>query len=509
MDFLTQLGQKFAVGFPGFSIPDETRKIIKDYKIGNIILFKHNVESRAQLKQLCLEINTLVVETTGIKPFIMIDQEGGMVTRLSSDFINIPGAMALSATDDVASIYNCAKITGDELLEVGVNCNLAPVLDINSNDYNPVIGVRSYGEDSESVIKYSASMIKGLEDSGVLSCGKHFPGHGDTAVDSHLGLPIVDKSLDDLYQGELKPFIAAIKKGIPAIMTTHILFPQLDSTRLPATLNKTILTSLLREKLGFKGLIITDCMEMGAIAKEFGTVEAIKTTFLAGSDIACVSHHADKAQAAIENILKTGIDEALVEDSCIRILSFKAKYLVDNKAQETAVNATNIDRVKTIRENTITEYSGERKPFKANPIFISCYPFVVTLASNPENQELCFASLMQASFGGDKLINSIDPTDEEINTILEKAKGHTSVILGTYNGHIKKGQIKLAKALATLDIPLTVVALRNPYDLKDLPDNVYSIALYEYSKESIESLISYLKTNKINRNRIPFLTRSK
>ena len=196
-----------------------------------------------------------------------------MVTRLAPDAVNVPGNMAIAATGRIGDAYTAASITARQLRGVGVNFNLAPVLDVNSNRRNPVIGVRSFGDDAARVAALAREAVRGYADAGVLCCGKHFPGHGDTAVDSHLGLPCIDKPLAELEETELLPFRAAIESGIPAIMSSHILFPQIEKENVPATMSATIMRGILRGRLGFNGLTLSDCMVMDAIRKHYGTAD--------------------------------------------------------------------------------------------------------------------------------------------------------------------------------------------------------------------------------------------
>lgn len=492
---LNKIGQRLTIGFPGTSLDEQTIGIIRKYRIGNVILFQRNVESRKQLKELTDSIKSLIVEVTGIEPFIMIDQEGGMVTRLSDDFVNVPGAMALHATGNSLNARICGQITGRELSSAGVNFDLAPVLDVNCNPNNPVIGVRSYGEEPGSVIDYGIKMMTGLDEKGIISCAKHFPGHGDTAIDSHLGLPIVNKSLEQLELMELKPFEAAVKAGIPSIMTTHILFPQLDDSGLPATMSPVILRDILRKKMGYKGLIVSDCMEMGAISQHFGTVNAIGTALENGVDIACVSHHAELAAQAMEQIVQANIDEDQLRESYDRILTTKVRYVARHLKSRgaTADDAAEIDR---IGRSSVTICNIPQKgcpELGSRALFIGCLPFVVTMASNPENEQLSFARQLQEGLGGQSIVSSIDPDADEVLRIAEQAKGCSCIILGTYNGHVKRGQIALGKALEKLGIPMIVIALRNPYDLAFFDRSTFTMAVYEYSQRSLDWLKDFFR----------------
>ncbi len=261
MDWKMQIGQRIAGGFPGKEMDAEFIRMVKEYKVGNVILFEHNIESMPQIKRLCREIQKLVREETGHSAFIFIDQEGGAVTRLPLDGCSVCGAMAVTATGEAENAGILAGITARELRSAGVNFNLAPDMDVNNNPDNPVIGVRSYSDQAETVAEYGVAAIKGYQAENFPVCVKHFPGHGDTATDSHLGLPMIDKSLEELEKLELIPFRAAIENGIPAVMTSHILFPQLEKEKIPCTMSRHIITDILKGKLGFRGMVLSDCME--------------------------------------------------------------------------------------------------------------------------------------------------------------------------------------------------------------------------------------------------------
>ena len=191
MTLREMIGQKLVVGFPGTELDGEFIRLVEEYKVGNIILFRHNIESEEQLAALCAELRRRICAATGAEPFITIDQEGGVVTRLPDDTTNPPGAMAIAAAGGEENAYEMGYLTGCRLRALGVDFDLAPVMDVNSNPDNPVIGVRSYGDDPAAVARYATAMMKGLTEGGVYASLKHFPGHGDTAVDSHIGLPCI------------------------------------------------------------------------------------------------------------------------------------------------------------------------------------------------------------------------------------------------------------------------------------------------------------------------------
>ncbi|MDR2418927.1 MAG: beta-N-acetylhexosaminidase [Treponema sp.] len=324
-----QIGQRFIIGFDGHTLTPEFRRLLRQYKAGNVILFRENLQNAAQAKALCDDIKASVIEETGIPPFIAIDQEGGRVSRLPADMTNVAGAAEL-AVAGTAALVEAVTLTAAELRRIGVNFNLAPVLDVNSNPANPVIGTRSFGATPDLVAELGAAAVAAWERAGILCCGKHFPGHGDTSVDSHLELPCVDKTRAELEAVELLPFRRAIACGIPALMSAHILFPQVEPSRVPATMSKIIITSMLREQLGFKGLVLSDAMEMNAIKHYYGTPTGCIEAIRAGVDIVLVCHDTALMEASLVAVAETytngGFDNTAFDASTERIVQYKKKY---------------------------------------------------------------------------------------------------------------------------------------------------------------------------------------
>ncbi len=295
-DLTTLIGQRICVGFTGEKVTEELRDLIQRYKVGNILLFSRNVRSFDQLSALCAELRSLILSETGLPPLIMIDEEGGAVSRLGHLAGETPSAGALGAAGNPEDARCIGRIIGKRLRAAGINMNLAPVLDCLTQPANAVMGNRCFSPEPAQVARFGRAYIEGIRESGVLTCGKHFPGHGDTAVDSHFGLPVVDKSLAALEKTELVSFREAIRAGTDAIMSAHIVFPALESDGLPATVSSRVLRGLLREKLGFGGLIVSDGMEMQAILDLFPLPEGVLRALKAGVDLALVCH--EPAQAA-------------------------------------------------------------------------------------------------------------------------------------------------------------------------------------------------------------------
>lgn len=329
-----RIGQVLCFGWQGASreeartINAHARELVETLRVGGVVLMARNLNSADPNS-----IRTTLADLqrrAAVPLFIAIDQEGGTVNRLRAPFHEFPGNMALGATRNPDFAFQQAQAQARELLALGINWNFAPVMDVNNNPDNPIIGVRSYGADPELVAQMGSATIQGYQQEGLLACAKHFPGHGDTAVDSHLALPAIPGDRRRLESVELVPFRAAIAAGVGAIMTTHILFPALDAQR-PATLSHAILTKLLREELGYNGLVITDCLEMKAIADTVGTARGAVEALKAGADMVLVAHTLQvqrEVVSAIEQALASGdLSEERLDEAVSRVLTAKRRFL--------------------------------------------------------------------------------------------------------------------------------------------------------------------------------------
>jgi beta-N-acetylhexosaminidase len=293
-------------GFAGLAPPDWVRRAA-DAGLGGVVLFARNVRDRGQVAELT---GALRAERPDL--LVAIDEEGGDVTRLeAAKGSSYPGHLALGAADDVGLTARVAGAIAAELAAAGITMNLAPVADVNTNPANPIVGVRAFGSDPERVARHVAAFVEGTQRAGVAACAKHFPGHGDTSEDSHLGLPTVEADRVALLAGPLVPFRAAIEAGTRAIMTAHIRLPALDDA--PATLSRAVLHGLLRGELGFDGLIVTDALEMAAVSATVGVEEGAVRALAAGADALCLGHDLapGRVHAAIVGAVRTG---ALAEE---------------------------------------------------------------------------------------------------------------------------------------------------------------------------------------------------
>lgn len=328
-----KIGQMLLVGIDGTILDDNAKKMIAEDKVGGIILYKNNIKD---LKGLISLINAMKKSNSGNPAplFMSVDQEGGKVNRMPAEFTSIPSNGSVGAKSNAAAAEMMGKLLAREVQMSGFNMNFAPVLDINSNPDNPVIGDRSFGNTASKVIDLGIAEMKGIASEGIVPVVKHFPGHGDTSVDSHLELPVVNKSAEQLAGLEWLPFEAAIKEGTDAVMVAHILYPKIDPDK-PASLSSTIIGKQLRGDMGYQGLVITDDLTMGAITKNYDLATAAIDTINAGSDILLIAHEYDNEKLVLHSLInnvKSGkLQEARIDESVYRILALKAKYQLSDE----------------------------------------------------------------------------------------------------------------------------------------------------------------------------------
>jgi len=319
-----QAARLLTVGFHGQALND-TLKDLLDRGVSGVVLFARNIDTPQQVAAMIADIKRYA----GRPLFVALDQEGGLVTRLRKGFTQIPPMRAVGALDDPELTRELGRMIGRELRAVGVDVNYAPVLDVDTNPQNPIIGNRSFSRVPEVVARLGIALAQGLEAEGVASCGKHFPGHGDTAQDSHQELPRLPHAMQRLEAVELLPFRAAVAAKLAAIMTAHVIFEPLDA-EYPATMSRPVLYGLLREKMGYQGLIVTDDVEMKAIADHYGCQEAAVRCLQAGVDNILCCHTADVQRGLIET-LATAVDTGRISEQRLleasgRVEAFTARW---------------------------------------------------------------------------------------------------------------------------------------------------------------------------------------
>lgn len=501
-----QIGQMIIAGFPSLEVDDQVRRLVEEHQVGNFILFARNMKTARQTAAMCEGLSQTAFDKLGVAPFIAADQEGGLVSRIAEGAALFPGAMAMAAGASLEQAHQVGKNCGEILRAMGVNVNFAPVLDVNIEPLNPVIGIRSFGDDPQKVADLGCAMACGMVEGGVIATVKHYPGHGNVKTDSHLDLPVNDTDPALLEDTEFLPFKQAFRQGVPALMSCHIRFPKIDPD-LPATLSPTIITGMLRGKQGFDGLVFTDCMEMDAIQKGWGTAEGAVLAVLAGCDVLCISHHLEAVREATEAIyqaVQSGrIPRERIRQSYDRIMAAKKKMGLLEKQQISAEAAhavvmeeEKLALHKLVSRNSVTLVRGSVEVLKTAkaPLFLAPVTKAATGVEDQERDGLSFAYLAAKKLGGSALEIPRDPNEEERTAILKAAESADAIVLGVQNARFRPGLVELLRAFEAQERPLIVVMLAGPCDASYVNRADGVVAAYEYTTLSVASAIEAMES---------------
>ena len=490
-----KIGQLMMIGWQTDQAKDIV-DLIKEYHFGNIILFTRNIRDAAHLKALTKEIQDAAIKYNGVPAFIAIDQEGGSVRRIYEGVTNVPGHMAIGAASfhHPKAAYDIGKIIGLEMKDLGVNFVLGPVADVNNNPQNPIIAIRSFSDDPFIVSKLAHDFSKGLQSQGVLSSYKHFIGHGNVNIDSHKDLPYLNSSLDDMYKVELIPYLN--QKLPDAIMSSHILYKAIDD-RFPASISKRIISGLLRNEIGYQGLVVTDCFEMNAILRAFSLSEAAVYAIEASSDIITVSHTFGRQQMVWQSLYDAvkdkKISEHMLNRTLSRILTFKEKY---TQPIQTDVNyAKHREIANQMSVSSITIASGEMFDFDENTIIIGVTNYVNSIAEDTDVEKMDMAKFLGDTYHLPYV--SIDNKNINVHELIQLMRGK-KVVLGLTDSHLTLVQRVLYTNALNVSDKVMLISLRTPYDVlgQTLPD--CHICLYEYTNQSLNALIKVFKHKKAN-----------
>ena len=496
------IGQKLLLAFAGKEISPEITAAIKKYKPAGLTLFRSlNIDDPTQVRRLTDSLQRLA-HTLNLPPLLIAtDQEGGQLMAIGEGTTQLPGNMALGATGSTELARKAGEVLGRELAAMGVNVDYAPSCDVNINPKNPVIGIRSFGENPEMVARLAGAMIVGIQSQGIAATVKHFPGHGDTAGDSHHGLPSVSHSLDRLQRVEFPPFRAAIDADVKLMMTAHLALPALDGQDAPpATLSRRILHGLLREELGFEGLIVTDAMDMGAIHQGDALGEDAVRAVAAGADLLLLTSNPDDHRRAYKSLFKAIQSEKLDSDamakSVERILFLK-RWLSGYPQPDLSVVGCAEHQVVAdeIAEHSITlvrDNSGLLPlRLKSDQHIAVVVPKPVDLTPADTSSYVTpglGAALRHYHPNVDEYMISYAPETDEFVDLLNRLPDYDILILGTLNAYASPSQAEFARQALKLGIPSVVVALRLPYDLIAFAEAETYVCTYSILKPSMQAL---------------------
>ncbi|MCX4518405.1 glycoside hydrolase family 3 protein [Streptomyces anulatus] len=477
-------------------------ELISTYHVGGIIYFTwaHNTRDPHQIADLSNGLQRAALAGRSRLPLLVsTDQEHGIVCRVGEPATLLPGAMALGAGGSRSDTRRAAWIAGAELAALGVNQNYAPDADVNVNPANPVIGVRSFGSDPAAVAALVAEQVKGYQGAGVASTAKHFPGHGDTSTDSHTGLPVINHTRAQWEELDAPPFRAAIRARIDSIMTAHIVVPALDPSEDPATLSRPILTGILREELGYDGVVVTDSLGMEGVRTKYGDDRVPVLALLAGVDQLLNPPNLSVAWNAVLEAVRGGeISEARVDESILRILRLKSRLglfrdpFVSRRGVERTVGSrahrAAADRIAE-RTTTLLADPGTLLPLSRrshrNLLVVGADPASPSGTTGPPTSTLANA-FGELGFTARALSTGTAPNQAKIAEAVAAAGGRDAVVVATYNVTATSSQRTLVTALVATGVPVVTVAVRNPYDVAHLTGTGVAASLAAYSWTDVE-----------------------
>ncbi|CAA7262571.1 unnamed protein product [Cyclocybe aegerita] len=515
-----EVGQHFVVGFHGFEVDENIKTLIAKYLVGNVILMRRNVQSTKQTQELIRTLQQLAKAAGHERPLLVgIDQENGLVSAFSSPSAGtqFPGAMALAATDSVDLTERVSAASARELKMVGINWVYSPVADVNTDSRNAVIGVRSFGDDPKKVAEFASGAARGIVSERVAPTAKHFPGHGDTHVDSHLSLPVIAKTKAQLAQEELVPFKALIDAEVPCVMTGHMALPLITGNDTPCSLSKDITASLLREELRFSGVVVTDCLEMDAIAEpeqggcgvEEGALRALK----ARADIAMICHTFEKQKGAVERVyraLEQGeVQLEALKESGVRIAAMKDAFTAgwDEEATYSDIHASHLELARNAysKSTTVVWNAGNVLPLK----MLDQRLLLLTPAMESVNRAVDSGDGILRGPNG-VVRNTAGPSYLALAKMFEERVKTTHVVYGENdavptldsvggvvfvmrNGDLRRWQLEYLEHLSP-SVPLVLVSSCGPYDLADVRSEYEGwtayVQTFEFTAAAFEGLVS-------------------
>lgn len=489
-------GQSLMLSFDGPRASPELLAALTATRACGVILFARNIQSPVQLRELTASLQQHAA-AAGLPPLLVgIDQEGGNVSRLPEPFVTVPSPMAQAAAGAGAA-RQCAGITGVQLRRCGVNLVFAPVLDVNNNQANPVIGTRSYGPDAEAVARHGLEALAGYREAGVIATAKHFPGHGDTSVDSHRGLPVLPFDRERLDAVELVPFRAAIQAGVPAIMSAHIVFQVLDDC--PATLSRRVLTELLRHSLGFRGVVFTDALDMRAIADAYGPAEAAVLAKAAGADVVLplgtLAEQIEVARAIGSAVEQGRLPIEAFADTARRLDRLRDEYRLGRSEPDFGEDlfAALRDDALGVARRSVTVLRGRELlplPPTTRLAVVDCLQTRFSPAEDLGAGSRGLQELLRAAFPASSyLALGPEPSAADVAQALLFARHAEATLLLTRNASLVPWQRRVLGAFAVEPLALLHAAVRGPYDAELAPYVQATLLTYGDPPVSLQALV--------------------
>jgi beta-N-acetylhexosaminidase len=496
------VGRRLVLGLAGPDLTDADVRLFRDTEAGGLILYRRNFETPERLQRLLAGLESAL----GRRLLVTTDHEGGRIIMLHQGVTVFPDALAAATAGEPTFVHRQGLVEGRELRRLGVDVSFSPCLDVLTDAYSPNIGIRSYGKDPEVVSRYGVARLRGMQAAGLSACAKHFPGKGHAPVDAHLGLPVIDSDWGDMHATHLPPFIAAIEAGVDCIMTSHPLYPRLDpAPRMPATFSRLIVEEYLRGQLGYRGVIVSDDLEMGAIRELAGMGEAVVRAADAGHDLLLVCHTEPaqrQAHAALLDAARTGaLPRRGLEASAARIEALVARRgeRATDAPPRPERDGEALARALATRAATLLAPPPAGWRQRLNGRVLAVFPRLSALADRifvePAMQdEARFVGAALAPHGivPESAVVGVEPSGAEIADAAARALAADATLLFLYDAHLYASNRALLDALTAAAPALGVVLLRDPYDAACLAPGVAAATAYGWRRCQVEAALALL-----------------
>jgi beta-N-acetylhexosaminidase len=502
MSLETLVGRRLVLGLPGPELSEAGLRLFRDTQAGGLILYRRNVETPEGLARLI----TGLEEALGRRLLVCTDHEGGRIIMVHRAVTVFPDGLAAAAAGEPAFVERQGRIEARELRRQGVDVSFAPVLDVLTEAYSPNIGIRSYGKDPELVARFGAARIRGMQGAGLSACAKHFPGKGHAPVDAHLGLPVIDSDWSEMHAVHLRPFLAALEAGVDCIMTSHPLYPALDPTpRTPATFSRLLVEDYLRGELGYRGVVVSDDLEMGAVRELCDVGEATVRAAQAGHDLLLVCHTeaaARQAHAALLGAARRGVlPRRGLEAAAARI-----EALLGRRAERFAGGPPRpepegepLARAMAARAATLVAPPPPGWRRRLNGRVLAVFPRLSALADRifvePAMQDEAAwlgGALAPHGVAAEVAVVGVEPAPGEIAQAADRARAADATLLCLYDARLYPSNRALLEALAAAAPALGVVLLRDPYDAALLPAGAGAVTAYGWRRCQVEAALTRL-----------------
>jgi beta-N-acetylhexosaminidase len=496
------VGHRLMFGLPGPDLSEDDVRLFRETKAAGLMLYRRNFETAERLHRLL----TGLEEALGRRLLVATDHEGGRVIMLGRAVTIFPDNLAAGTAGEVNFVNRQGLFEGRELRRLGVDVNFSPVLDVLTERYSPNIGIRSYGKDPALVARYGAARIRGLQSAGVSACAKHFPGKGHAPVDAHVGLPVIDSDWSEMHATHVPPFLAAIEAGVDCIMTSHPLYPRLDpAPDTPATFSRLIVEEYLRGEIGYRGVIVSDDLEMGAIGEICPVGEATVRAAAAGHDLLLVCHTAARQREAHAALLEAYRDGALplrgLEQSTARLDALHAKRSARFEGGPPRPERDGETLAKALATRAVTPVTPPSARFSRalNGRVVAVFPRLSSLADRITVEdamldEARFVTQALAPYGIEPVVEvvGVEPGEADIARAAIAARGADAAILFLYDAHLHPSNRALLDALQNSPPALGVVLMRDPWDAEYLAPGVVGITTYGWRRCQLDAALARL-----------------